>query len=192
MRGAAELSRMSTPDEDRLRLLAQGNLMEIKLAQHKLPVPQPQQAYDYCLRAEQARQNLEKSVEEVERYLANSSERSGTTCRLVEVAKRELSQQKAAHDGLLKFFPLQTRGSRDASVLVEKLTSLPELLEEILLYLPNSDLLNAMQVCHLLNDAITSSAKIARMMGLKEHLSNKVYFPTVNLTLGLDVAGDRI
>ncbi|KAK4560624.1 hypothetical protein LTR86_005202 [Recurvomyces mirabilis] len=92
--------------------------------------------------------------------------------------RANLDHIATANEGVLNSIPPQYRRSRKRASLVEKLSSTPELLELILLQLPNPDLMRATSVCTMFRDNIISSAKVQRKLGFREDKGGKIYFPT--------------
>ncbi|KAK5117706.1 hypothetical protein LTR62_005130 [Meristemomyces frigidus] len=137
--------------------------------------------YALYLQAHQAEVKLRK-LNKNEHRIVN---RYGTYASLYRRAiEKQLNVLAAAHENILSTILPSSRRCPPRTSPVDRLSCTPELLEMILLLLPNLDLMRCGCVCTRFRDNIDSSTNLQRKLGFRPaDPKTRLYFPTHALWL---------
>ncbi|KAK3722195.1 hypothetical protein LTR37_002628 [Vermiconidia calcicola] len=126
--------------------------------------------YATHVKAEEQRQKLETQLNtlQISDWVASS-----TVLRM----RSGLEAQQKTLPTLLRGFPTWLRRSPRATVLAHQVFDTPELLEHILSYLDNSDLLLAYRINHQFCSGIQGSPRLQRQLGLQAAHNSTIHFP---------------
>ncbi|KAK3691151.1 hypothetical protein LTR37_018855 [Vermiconidia calcicola] len=142
---------------------------KFKLKRNVRAIEDVDAAYINHSKAEQQRQTLEAQLS----TLPLNDAAKATVLQMQEV----LQAQRESLASLLESIPLSARKPPNAATLVQQVLNIPELLEHILLYVDNSDLLDSYCVSRQFYNAIEASPSLQRRLGLQATPNSSIHFP---------------